>query len=254
MLNTAIEWAHHTVNFWWGCSKVSPACANCYAESIATRFRAKEVQWGEGGGRWIRPKAFTEAAKIERISLAAGGGQRVFVNSMSDTFEAHGALITQRAMMLNLLANSPGANWLLLTKRPENIAAMVPPHWMKDWPAHVWIGTTVENQDQAALRIPPLVAIPAAIHFLSCEPLLGPIDLCKHGGPLISWVIAGGESGPKARPMRYEWIKSLADQCHAGGERFFFKQWGEYDEDGYRPGKKAAGRLLDGREWNEVPA
>lgn len=291
MLNTLIEWAHHTVNFWWGCAKVSPACEHCYALAMAARWKADLVKWGPLGARWIRRKAAIEARVAAGKGPRKGTPPRIFVNSMSDTFEDHPALDEPRALMLSLIASLPGANWLLLTKRPQNARRMVPFRWLTDWPAHVWIGTTVEDQEHAEERIPHLLDIPAAVRFLSCEPLLGPLDLTSWIGDLlqrppsfgeIHWCIAGGESGPGARPMHPDWPRSLRDQCAAAGVPFFFKQWGEWaqarhippddfakgpDRPGYvfvqhdgtpivteRVGKKKAGRSLDNREWSEVPA
>lgn len=249
--NTAIEWATDTVNFWWGCSKVSEACRHCYAETLALRWRRKEVEWQPGGARMLREKAFVEADKLRRM-----GGRRVFVNSMSDSFEDHPGLDVQRAAMLHALALADGAQWLLLTKRPENVRRFVPWSWLNgSWPRHVWIGTTVEDQATADPRIRHLLGVPAVVRFLSVEPMLGEVDLSpwlddSTGVPRdlpFHWVICGGESGPKARPMNPDWARALRDQCSAAGVPFFFKQWG-----GRTP--KAGGRELDGREWNEVPA
>jgi len=291
MIDTKIEWADHTVNFWWGCSKISPACQHCYAETMAARWRADSVTWGTLGKRWIRDKAEAEARKIDALSLASGGLHRAFVNSMSDSFEAHPALVAPRRDMLDLLASLTGTRWLLLTKRPQQVLTMIPPHWRDEWPAHIWIGTTVEDQQRAEERLPALLEIPAPGRFLSCEPLLGPVDLWPWLGDhedrpttwgTISWVIAGGESGPHARPMHPDWPRALRDQCSATATHFFFKQWGEWDQakpiptesfhqgkprDGHvfvqedgeivvseRVGKKRAGRLLDGIEWSETPS
>ena len=135
----------------------------------------------------------------------------------------------------------------VLTKRPGRAAALAP---SLPWPPNVWLGVSVENQRWTA-RIDALREIPAAVRFLSCEPLLGPLELDLGG---VGWVIAGGESGPRARPMRPEWARGVRDQCLAAGVPFFFKQWGEHGADGRRAGKKRAGRLLDGRTWDEAPA
>jgi protein gp37 len=185
---------------------------------------------------------------------------------------------------------------MLLTKRPESVRDKVPYAWHGGFPPNVWVGTSVEDQRRADERIPHLLRLPARVRFLSCEPLLGPVNLCSipiddHtradvvGGAYIAtgavsgsqhtsaarihWVIAGGESGPGSRPMHPTWIRSLRDQCLASGVPFFFKQWGQFAppsehssgeltfEDGQRMrsiGKQAAGRLLDEREWNEMPA
>ncbi len=185
-----------------------------------------------------------------------------------------------RTELFRLIEATPNLDWLLLTKRPQNVMRMIPEHWREKFPANVWMGTTVEDQQRADERIPELLKIPAAVRFLSCEPLLGPIafrtvpgfNLAGSAGVELLrnlWVIAGGESGPQARPMHPDWARSLRDQCQAAGVPFLFKQWGEYSHDTDHPiptkhpgkfcyeiqrvGKKKAGRLLDGREWNEFP-
>lgn len=259
MKETKIEWAHHTLNFWWGCEKVSPACKHCYAETLNKIYGRGRAVWGKGGLRWLRDNAFSEAMKLNRISKASGGAQRIFVNSMSDTFEDHPQLEEHRAKALGRMEFFQDANWLLLTKRPENITRMVPPAWLDRWPAHIWVGTTVESQEFAELRVPELLKVPARVRFLSCEPLLGVLDVAKwlrpdpcvdHYDPVLSecvqWVISGGESGPGARSMDPDWARDLRDQCAEAGTAYFFKQWGGRD-------KKAAGRELDGRTWDEVP-
>jgi protein gp37 len=195
-----------------------------------------------------------------------------------------------RSRLFALIDATPNLDWLLLTKRPERVLHWLPPHWRTaGFPRNVWLGTSVENQQAADERIPHLLRVPAAVRFLSMEPLLGPVDLRRFlpnlhtgfpRGPRVGWGIVGGESGHGARPMHPRWARSLRDQCQAAGVPFFFKQWGEYAtstmvpadrvlvgkrwEEGmpdgeadevvmYRVGKKAAGRLLDGREWNELP-
>lgn len=303
MKNTKIEWAHHTVNFWWGCTKVSPACAFCYAEAMARIWRQNEVQWGPGGGRWLRhEKAGRDLHALAKAAHKAGRRERVFINSMSDTFEDHPALTEAREHLFTRLEEVGHAlDCLLLTKRPENVLRMVPAVWLLDWPAHVWIGTTVESQKYADERIPLLLDIPAKVRFLSMEPLLGEVrpalkctrdtngdgncDRHPDGCPRIHQVIVGGESGPHARPMHIDWVRSIRDQCKAAGVAFFFKQFGEWlpchrgdgqiwcetpvgarspknpdlwewsDGRGFsaRVGKHAAGRLLDGVEHNGFP-
>jgi protein gp37 len=195
---------------------------------------------------------------------------------MADVFERRAELSPQRERLWKLIAETPWLDWLLLTKRPQNIGSMVP--WDGNWPANVWLGTTVENQRWADERLPHLLKHPASVRFLSCEPLLGPLNLApwmkKKGLHPISWVIAGGESGPSARPMHPDWASGLLSQCQAASVPFHFKQWGhwvpaemlgapgmgnviEFDEG--RPvamarlPKKEAGRLLNGATWNGVP-
>lgn len=191
---------------------------------------------------------------------------------MADVFENRPELDASREQLWRLISCTPDLDWLLLSKRPERIQKTVP--WGDSWPKNVWIGTTVENQRWAEKRIPILANLPAAVRFLSCEPLLGPVDLVKWADS-IHWVIAGGESGHKARPMNPEWARSLRDQCANASIAFHFKQWGHWrpdyakagsgrqrvsisDSKGkpltlVRLGKHAAGRDLDGRTWDEYP-
>lgn len=238
MKNTAIEWAHHTVNFWWGCTKVSEACAHCYAEMMNKIFGHGRAVWGPTGARWIR----TEAALVELANLAAsakerGVRERVFVNSMSDTFEDREDLHVVRCMMLACFDMYPELDFLLLTKRPENVRRMVPTAWLDvEWPKNVWLGTTIENPQAVRTRAEELARCPAPVLFWSCEPLLEDLgdvseflERCGScGSRWVDWVICGGESGHKARPMHPEWARSLRDQCAAAGVPFFFKQWGEW--------------------------
>ena len=263
--NSAIEWTHHTFNPWWGCAKVSPTCHHCYAETWARRVGQKV--WGStarrrtfGEDHWRGPFAWDREAERTRTR------KRVFCASMADVFEGRRDLDPWRDKLWSLIGQTPWLDWLLLTKRPENVLAMTP--WRDDWPSNVWLGTTVESQEWAEKRLPHLVSIPAAVRFVSCEPLLDLLDLTPwlpaHGksrtDDAIDWVIAGGESGPKARPMQADWVRQLRDQCVTHGVPFHFKQWGEWAPHGgaetllRRLGKKAAGRLLDGRTWDQFPA
>ena len=165
-----------------------------------------------------------------------------------------------------LIVNTPSLDWLLLTKRPENIATLSP--WSSQWPNNVWLGTTVETQSLAEERLPKLCAVPAGLRFISCEPLLGPLDLSSWLGSYIHWVIAGGESGPKARPSDPVWFRLIRDQCAEASVPFHFKQWGSWTPESggptssfeigesllFRLDKNTAGRLLDGRTWDELPS
>ena len=279
--NTEIAWCDHTVNFWWGCTKVSPACANCYAEGVDSRFHVPKgglpeerlaPHWGPDAPRLVRLSAATkEAMRYERRAVADGRRFRVFTNSMSDFFEARKDLTLARLEALDVIRQTPHLDWLILTKRPEHILeslreCLVPSYrqerydlngWLEAWfagnpPANVWLGTTVEDQLRADERIPALLRVPAAVRFLSCEPLLGPVDLWTIRNPFfgvdwvisalvcLDWVICGGESGPKARPMHPDWARGLRDQCAAAGVPFLFKQWGEWapfiNEDHYTNG------------------
>jgi protein gp37 len=261
---TGIQWTDHTFNPWWGCTKISRACKRCYAATFAARW----LRWGPdapprefGAKHWNNPLRWSEAAKRDGVR------RRVFCASMADVFEArdneHGPTLDRlRARLFELIEACDGLDWQLLTKRPENMVEMAPAAWRSGWPRHVWAGATVENQDTADERVPHLLAVPAAVRFLSCEPLTGLLvvrrewcgighrfapqaddpDVCccgrarahhQHG---IGWVIAGGESGPGAEPTHPDWFRSLRDQCDRVGTPFFFKQWGDWtpDQDGDR--------------------
>lgn len=285
---SAIEWTHATFNPWWGCVKVSPACKHCYAESFAKRVGQRV--WGGTQRRFFGEKHWAEPIKWNAAALGAGERRRVFCASMADVFEhiEHGHKIdSERERLWALIERTPQLDWLLLTKRPQNIMQMIPEIWRKGLPTNIWCGTTVENQEMADERIPELLRVPARVRFLSCEPLLGPVSLthvttyaygstshhtnvlngetleCMYDGGAgislnenrrIHWVICGGESGAGARPMQAEWARKLRDQCQTYGAAFHFKQWGEYDASGLvKLGKRNAGRHLDGRTWDEFP-
>jgi len=247
--NSAIEWCDHTFNPWWGCTKVSPACDHCYADALDRRTGG--AHWGAHAPR-RRTKDWSGPMKWNRRCEKLGIRERVFCASMADVFDNHRSILPDwRANLWSLIAATPHLDWLLLTKRPQNIAKMLPPTWGNGWP-NVWLGTTVENQTQANWRIPHLLATPAAVRFISAEPLLGPVALDAiltpdrgiyaltgirsdgrgpsgfSRGPSIDWVICGGESGPGARPMHPDWARSLRDQCQRDRVPFFFKQWGEW--------------------------
>ena len=240
--DTKIEWAHHTFNPWIGCSKVSEGCKNCYAETIDKRWGRNN--WGKDATR-TRTSAQTWQNPLNwnRKAARAGIRYRVFCASLADVFEAREDLVDIREELFLLMEFTPHLDWLVLTKRPEHIMNMVPRKWLDNWPAHVWIGTTVENQEQADKRIPILLQVPAAVRFLSCEPLLSELMIVHHlkdlsakqvaGKPAhelrgIQWVICGGESGHNARPMNPEWASLLQQQCFVCRVPFLFKQWGEY--------------------------
>lgn len=322
--NSAIEWTHHTFNPWIGCQKVGPGCDHCYAEAWDARgLQQREGRWGAHAERtrtspanWRKPLAWDKAAK------AAGERHRVFCASLADVFDKHASILPEwRADLWALIKSTPNLDWMLLTKRPGNIAKMLPDDWGRGYP-NVWLGCTVVNQAEADRDVPKLLAIPAAVRFLSMEPLLGPVDLTRVGTlnsvrssfpdlvqrldrhmrphvisgvqieslwspyqattyyqtpdhmggfevgsryyPRLDLVIVGGESGPCARPMHPDWARSLRDQCNAAGVAFHFKQWGEYSwgvrheppqatEYPLKVGKARAGRLLDGRAWDQMP-
>jgi protein gp37 len=272
--NSSIEWTHHTFNPWWGCTKVSPGCKHCYAETFSRRIGI--AIWGPRAERRLFGDAhWREPIKWNAEATRIGSRRRVFCASMADVFENRPELDQVRQRLWTLISNTPALDWLLLTKRPERVSKVVP--WGETWPANVWLGVTVENQHWAEKRIPILLSLPAAVRFLSCEPLLGPLDLTNwmRGNSRVDWVIAGGESGHKARPMNPGWARSLRDQCRTARIPFHFKQWGHWrpDYDGasstrkrtevedakgrsivlVRLSKHAAGRELDGRTWDELP-
>lgn len=266
--NSGIEWTDHTFNPWTGCTKVSPACDNCYAEGWAKR--SGHVEWGPHGER-RRTKTWGNPVKWNRQAAAEGRRLRVFCASLADVFDNHKSIqLAWRDDLWKLIADTPHLDWLLLTKRPQNISRFVP-GWMgpRSWPKNAWIGTTVENQEEADRRIPHLLSVPAQVRFLSCEPLLGPLDLTNMPvhrdypdtrgnvlsrvsvfAPHINWVITGGESGPNFRSADPDWFRSLRDQCAAAGVPFLFKQW----EGKNQQQIKAMGRELDGVVHDGYPA
>lgn len=242
---TAISWTDHTFNPWWGCQRVSPGCEHCYAEAFAKRVGSKV--WGKAAPRrFFGDKHWAEPLRWNRAAEAAGQRRRVFCASMADVFEDRPDLNAPRARLFNLIDSTPWLDWQLLTKRPENVAHLVPELWRRGgWPPNVWLGTTVEDQRRAEERIPRLLDHPAAVRFLSCEPLLGAVDLTREPTH-IDWVIVGGESGPKHRPLDLGAARSLRDQCVSAGVPFFFKQVG-----GRTP--TTGGDQLDGETWKQFP-
>lgn len=218
---TGIAWTDHTFNPWWGCVKISPACTNCYAATFDKRVggdRNGGTHWGIGTARrafgdkhWEEPRKWNAAAEKARTRA------RVFCASMSDVFEAREDLEEHRARLWKLIDATPALDWLLLTKRPENIAKMI--SWT-DAKLNVWLGATVENQEYADERIPHLAAVPAVVHFLSIEPQLGHITVPTG----VEWVIGGCESGPRSRQSDSAWFRALRDDCTERGAAFFLKQ------------------------------
>ena len=290
MKGSKIEWCDHTFNSWIGCTRVSPGCTNCYAEALNARMQW--CVWGPTGGRqrtsaayWKQPLSWNRASAegFLRKAHATGVGEiicskrpRVFCGSLCDWLDDQ-VSVEWLADLLDLIRRTPMLDWLLLTKRPENwrerlttwrdaqLDAMSAPKlprelydWVTAWlqgaaPANVWIGAGGEDQQRADKRIPALLSIPARVRFLSCEPLLGPVQLGlthptdevwpeQHAdlkpyhdvnGEIfwrrgIDWVVCGGESGSAARPMHPAWARSLRDQCEVAGVPFLFKQWGEW--------------------------
>ncbi|HEX9950300.1 MAG TPA: phage Gp37/Gp68 family protein [Rubricoccaceae bacterium] len=274
--NSNIEWTDHTFNPWRGCDKVSPGCDHCYAETLSKRNPAVLGIWGKDGARPVAAEAYwKQPEKWNRQAEAEGVRRRVFCLSLGDVFEYRDDLVEPRLRLFDLIRRTPHLDWLLLSKRPKNIRLLLSAaryqayydchftetegrstlyQWLLEWeggnpPANVWLGTSVEDQERAEQRVPALLKVPAAVRFLSCEPLLGPVNLDAwltsiepgtlgddYDGNLyrvpdnqgIDWVIVGGESGHGARPMHPDWARSLRDQCEVADVALFFKQWGEW--------------------------
>lgn len=253
---TPIEWCDHSFNTHWGCSKVSPGCDNCYAESLARRLLPTHTTlWQPNGERrlfgeehWVGP------LRWERRAAKTGRRERVFCASMADVFDNHEDLPAVREMLWDLIRKTPHLDWLILTKRIGNAKAMLPADWGAGYP-NVQLGASIVNQAEADRDVIKLLMTPARIHFLSCEPLLGSIGLkelpippdallpqygTSHGfrfnalqrdddrmfqpPAFLDWVIAGGESGHHAREMEWDWPRKLRAQCAEAGVAFFMKQ------------------------------
>lgn len=259
--NSAISWTDHTFNPWVGCTKVSPACNHCYAERWAKRAgKAAGVVWG-GERRRTAPSNWAKPLKWNDQAEREGRRFRVFCSSLADVFD-NKVPAEWLADLLALINATPSLDWLLLTKRIGNFwgrvhaagvvlnlrndvgggsAGDMAEGWIQQQPPeNVWLGATICNQEEADRDIGKLMDTPAAVRFLSIEPMLGAIDLGRWLEPMgldtdrglmnpgIDWVIVGGESGPNARPMHPDWARSLRDQCAAAGVPFHFKQWGEW--------------------------
>lgn len=247
--NSKIEWCDHSMNFWIGCQEVSPACDNCYARVQNAHWKWVSGWGPDGERRRTSPANWHKLRKWNREATESGIRRKVFSNSLSDFFD-NKADRTWRREAWHYIEQSPHLDFLILTKRPQNISKMLPDPetgvspWGAGWP-NVWLGCTVENQEEAGRRIPHLLGVPATVHFLSCEPLLGPVyldaplfpDSVGQRGSLIGgatfpgvawskidWVIAGNESGPGRRPGDLDHMRSLRDQCAVAGVPFFGKQ------------------------------
>jgi protein gp37 len=226
--STAIEWTDKTWNPTTGCNKVSPGCKHCYAEALTKRFRN---HFPNGFEFTLHPERLEEPKRWRKPS-------RVFVNSMSDLFHESMPLDFLQEVF-RVMEECPKHVFQILTKRHGRLAELAPE---LEWPENVWMGVSVENQDYVQ-RVDYLRRVPAAVRFLSCEPLLGPLRLDLEG---IHWVIVGGESGVGHRPIEINWARQIREQTLTAEVAFFFKQWG-----GRHP--KAGGRTLDGRTWDEMP-
>ncbi len=310
MSKSAIEWTDYSWNPVTGCTPVSEGCANCYAQHMAQRLKGR---YGYPKDDPFRPGTVHEDRMEEPLRWKKP--RRVFVCSMGDPF--HDAVRTETIdRILEVILACPQHTFMLLTKRPQNIerklyeiteANPIRELGDNDYIPNLWFGVSVENQAAANERIPELLKTPAAVRFVSCEPLLGPVDLerylincadcgnrgssayvgqehdlCFHvcpkkgEGPRLDWVICGGETGPGARPMHPDWVRSLRDQCWEAEVPFFFKSWGNWREcqppnewinedpkkytltkahNSYfvRLNRRAAGRVLDGQTWSQWP-
>lgn len=306
MKDTKISWCDHTFNPWIGCTKVSPACDNCYAEQIASRF--KMALWGNhkrvltSEKYWEQPLRWNKQSKSKHNAWSRFKEQypglsdeqliskgfiktvkpKVFCGSMCDIFD-NSVPFAWRLHLFTLIQNTPYLDWLLLTKRIGNSQKMLDDimrfNKINEPLDNVWLGITICNQKEADRDIPKLLNIPVTKRFLSIEPMLGAIDISAYIKN-IDWVIVGGESGRKARPMHPDWVRGVRDQCREACIPFFFKQWGEWlDRDDihkrgmiphyetavhefsnkenysvmFRIGTKKSGCLLDGIKYKEVP-
>lgn len=289
--NSKIQWCHHTFNPWRGCARVSPGCQNCYAETMSKRSPSTLGVWGPMGTRVVASESmWREPLKWDKKAKGAGERHRVFCASLADVFEDWPGPLTDRrghvvkvnretmefyantlpdgpdlatmhdvrTRLFALIDATPNLDWLLLTKRPENIAKMMPANSATvtaDFVPHprpnVWLGVSVEDQKRADERIPMLLRTPAAVRFLSCEPLLGPLnfsdvtnrsDCVQQLGKIalkgIDWLIVGGESGHGARPFDIDWAKSIVKQCKSAGVAVFVKQMGSLVRSGYSEGEQ----------------
>jgi protein gp37 len=230
---SSIEWTEYSWNPVTGCTKISAGCLHCYAERMAQRLKAMGI-WRYRAGFDIRIHY-----DLMDVPFRLKKPHVIFVNSMSDLF--HESIPNDFVRDVFLVMNScPQHTFQVLTKRTQRMLQLSKG---LNWSPNIWMGVTVEDQLNIS-RIIDLAATPARVKFISCEPLLGPIRFDSLDR--ISWVIVGGESGPRARPMRKEWATSIRDQALEAGVAFFFKQWGGRN-------KKAAGRLLEGKVWDQIP-
>lgn len=250
MKDSKIAWTDHTFNPWWGCARVSPGCQHCYAETFA-----KRVGWNVWGAqehrRPMSESYWQQPIKWNREAADAQTPPRVFCASMADVFEDRRDLDDMRERLWVLIERTPNLDWLLLTKRPENIGRLYCDRWSVESdgsgfiPENVWLMTTAEDQTRLDQRAACLADIPAAVHGLSVEPMLGAVDLSGFKFN-IDWVICGGESGPGARPMAVEWARDLRDQCESYGIPFFMKQMGSAT-------MRAMGKTGKGEDLADIP-
>ncbi len=239
---SAIEWTEQTWNPVTGCTKLSPGCKHCYAETMATRLKAMKVRGYENGFELtLLPERLDEPLKRKKPTI-------YFVNSMSDLFHEHvpDAFVRQ---IFDVIKKTPQHTYQILTKRADRLRRFFSKY---EAPKNAWLGVSVENKKYGLPRIDRLRNIPVQIRFLSVEPLLEDLGNINLQG--IHWVIVGGESGPKARPMKQEWVINIQRQCEQQNVAFFFKQWGGWGADGKKRAKKQNGRLLLGKTWDDMPS
>lgn len=232
--DSSIGWTHDTRNFWWGCTEVHAGCDHCYAMAWDKRMGGNH--WGARGVRRAIKEVWDGLAKSQKLAEKEGTTRRVFVGSMMDIFERSRPAVNKAGEMIGVETGDlrhqffqrvkdgfyPNLLFLLLTKRPQNISRMIPPEWLENPPPNVMYGTSVSDQDSADSMVHHLVKVPGR-HFLSVEPLLGPVNLPLAG---VDWVICGGESGRGARPMDEKWAVDVARQCYEAQVPFFMKQMG----------------------------
>ncbi len=236
-----IEWTEATWNPTVGCTKISPGCKHCYAETMAKRLQAMGTPGYENGFKLTVLRNRLEEPLRRRKPTV------YFVNSMSDLFHKQ-VPDTYIEEVFEVIRSCPQHTFQVLTKRADRLAAFFV---NRKPPKNSWLGVSVEDRKYGVPRIDALRTVDAPVRFLSVEPLLQDIGALDLTG--IHWVIVGGESGPKARPMKLEWVEDIRRQCQTAGVEFFFKQWGGWGADGKRRSKKANGRLLAGRTWDGMP-
>ncbi len=239
---TKIEWTEQTWNPTTGCTKVSPGCKFCYAEVLAARLqRMGAAGYSDGFDLKLHPQRLSQPLQRRKATVW-------FVNSMSDLFHERMPFEFVE-QVFSVMERTPQHRYQVLTKRPERMAAFFAARRVPD---NAWLGVSVEDRRYGLPRIDVLRRIHVRVRFLSIEPLLEDLEEIDLRG--ISWVIVGGESGPRARPMEAEWARSIQRQCEAADVAFFFKQWGSFGGDGVRRAKRSNGRELDGKLWDQMPA
>lgn len=236
-----IEWTEQTWNPTVGCTKISKGCKHCYAESMAVRLKAMGMRGYENGFQLtLMPERLAEPLERKKPTI-------YFVNSMSDVFHEK-VPFHYIEKIFDVIRNTHQHTFQILTKRAERMEKFFR---TRSVPTNAWLGVSVENKKHGVPRIALLRKVDAAVRFLSAEPLLEDIGSIDLDG--IHWVIVGGESGSKARPMQQEWVDNIKMQCQEADVAFFFKQWGAWGADGQKRSKKANGRMLNGRVWNDMP-